>query len=39
MRAAWGLAPVLLCQFVFADDVIAIYPSPASVAKGRILST
>lgn len=34
MRAAWGLAPILLCQFVFADDVIAIYPSPASVAKG-----
>ena len=34
MRTAWGLAPVLFCQFIYAQGVIAIYPSPASVTKG-----
>ena len=34
MRSAWGLVPVLLCQLVHAQGVIAVYPAPARVAKG-----
>jgi hypothetical protein len=38
MRSAWGLAPVLLCQPVYAQGVIAVYPAPAHVVKGTTLS-
>ncbi len=34
IRSAWGLAPVLLCQALYAEGVIAIYPAPTSVTKG-----
>ena len=34
MRTCWGLAPLLFCQFIYAEGVIAIYPSPATVVGG-----
>ncbi len=34
MRTAWGLAPLLFCQFVQAQGVIAIYPAPTTVVRG-----
>ena len=34
MRLHWALAPVLFCQLLSAQGVIAIYPAPTSVDKG-----
>ena len=34
MRLAWGLAPLMFCPLVYAQGVVAIYPSPLSISPG-----
>ncbi len=34
MRSAWALVPIFFTQLVYAQGVIAVYPSPASISKG-----